>query len=183
MLSTGRIGRSWANNYTTASRLPLHPYLGPPNTPYPPVHTHSHFVPDSDGAEQQELSHVHELDLENGPLSHAALSFVHGGLSPTYRGLVPFPTKINELGTSLLRKLQRREQPPPHPPYPYPGMPPSTTTEEHELYASDGPVWYRGWALESEDKACADVDQVLKMTGTRRMIMGHTPDFHVSHFE
>lgn len=36
MLTTGRIGRSWARNYTTASRLPLHPSIGPPNTPYPP---------------------------------------------------------------------------------------------------------------------------------------------------
>lgn len=179
MLSTGRIGRSWANNYTTASRLPLHPYLGPPNTPYPPVRSHVHLEPDFDGEEQQEPSHVHELDLENGPLSHAALSFVHGGLSPTYRDLAPFPSKINELSTSLLRKLQRREQPPPHPPYPYPGLPSSTTKEEQELYDANGPLWYRGWALEPDEKACADVDEVLKKTGTRRMIMGHTPDFHV----
>ena len=41
-------------------------------------------------------------------------------------------------------------------------------------------VWYRGWALEPEDVACAKVDKVLKETGTRRMIMGHTPDFEVS---
>ncbi|KAH7873384.1 Metallo-dependent phosphatase-like protein [Lentinula edodes] len=150
MISTGSIGRAWANNYTVASRLPLHPYLGPPNTPYPP----------------------------SGPLSHAALSFVHGGLSPTYEALVPFPEKINELGTSLLRKLQRREQPPPHPPHPYPGLPPSATGEEHELYDANGPLWYRGWALEPEEKVCEDVEKVLKATGTRRMIMGHTPDFH-----
>jgi hypothetical protein len=148
----------------------LHPYLGPPNTPYPPAHSQVHFEPDHDGEEQQEPSHIRELDLENGPLSHAALAFVHGGLSPTYNGLVPFPTKINELGASLLRKLQRREQPPPHPPNPYPGLPPSTTVEEEELYDSNGPLWYRGWAYDPEEKVCADVIEVLKKTGTRRLV-------------
>ncbi len=43
MLTTGRIGRAWAQNYTTASRLPLHPSLGPPNTPYPPQHMSVNF--------------------------------------------------------------------------------------------------------------------------------------------
>jgi hypothetical protein len=38
-------------------------------------------------------------------------------------------------------------------------------------------LWYRGWALDDEDKVCAAVDAVLEKTGTRRMIMGHTPDF------
>lgn len=53
------------------------------------------------------------------------------------------------------------------------------TREEHELYDSDGPLWYRGWATDSEEKACANVERVLAKTGTRRMIMGHTPDFEV----
>jgi hypothetical protein len=57
------------------------------------------------------------------PLSHAALSFVHGGLSPTYQDLTPFPTKINEIAEGFLRKLQYRVQPPPHPPHHYPGLP------------------------------------------------------------
>ena len=157
MLSTGRIGRSWAANYTTTSRLPLHPSLGPPNTDYDP-----------------------ETDyVSTSALSHAAISFVHGGLAPTYPDLTPFPSRINELGTSLLRKLQHRTQPPPHPPSPYPGLPHESTMEEHRLYGSDGPLWYRGWALDPEEKVCAEVDEVLQKTGTRRMIMGHTPDFQV----
>ncbi|KAL0573214.1 hypothetical protein V5O48_008734 [Marasmius crinis-equi] len=164
MLATGRIGRSWAANYTVASRLPLHPSLGEPNTPYPPPHL---FAKEEGEDEEDE-----------GPLSHSAISFVHGGLSPTYEQLTPFPTKINELGTTLLRKLQRRVQPPPHPPNPYPGLPAGTTHEEAALYDANGPLWYRGWALESDDKVCKDVDEVLKKTGTRRMVMGHTPDFH-----
>ncbi|THH28332.1 hypothetical protein EUX98_g5863 [Antrodiella citrinella] len=151
MISTGRIGKSWAANYTTTSRLPLHPSLGPPNTDYDPKVSSS--------------------------LSHAAISFVHGGLAPAYPDLTPFPSRINELGHSLLRKLQSQRPPPPHPPNPYPGLPQTATTAEHRLYGGDGPLWYRGWALEPEEVVCARVDDVLQRTGTRRMIMGHTPDF------
>lgn len=169
MLSTGRIGRSWASNYTTASRLPLHPSIGPPNTPYPPV---------SSGLLFQREGEIREHTTHEDPMSHAALSFVHGGLSPTYPDLSPFPTRINALSDSLLAKLQHRKQPPPHPPNPYPGLPSDATPEEKRLYGSDGPLWYRGWALEDEKTACEQVDWVLAQTGTRRMIMGHTPDFH-----
>ncbi|KAJ7761916.1 Metallo-dependent phosphatase-like protein [Mycena maculata] len=171
MISTGRIGRAWAQNYTATSRLPMHPHLGPPNTPFPPE-DHVHFRRDDD----DEDDHSRYYDASQ-PLSHSALSFVHGGLSPKYSNLAPFPTKINALSSSFLSKLQNRVQPPPHPPHPYPGLPHGTTREEAELYDANGPFWYRGWATDSEEKACVDVDKVLARTGTRRMIMGHTPDF------
>lgn len=164
--SSGPIGRSWAANYTTASRLPLHLSLGPPNTPYPPAQP-VHF--ESEVASDQHYN----------PLSHAALSFVHGGLSPTYQDLTPFPSRINELSESFLAKLQNRVQPPPHPPHNYPGLPRGTTQAEAAMYDANGPVWYRGWAMEDEETVCGQVDDVLKRTGTRRMIMGHTPDFTV----
>lgn len=147
-------------NYTTAARLPLHGLLGPPNTDYPP----------EDGQ---------YAGVNAGPLSHAAFSFVHGGLAPTYPNLQPFPSAINNISASLLNKLRGREpQPPPHPPHAYPGLPFGTTREEARLYGSDGPLWYRGWADGDEEKVCAQVDQVLKKTGTRRMVMGHTPNMH-----
>ncbi|KAF8206264.1 Metallo-dependent phosphatase-like protein [Mycena galopus ATCC 62051] len=171
MITTGRIGRAWAQNYTATSRLPLHPHLGPPNTPFPPANHPVYFQKDGD-----ELEDGHYYDA-NEPLSHSALSFVHGGLSPTYSNLSPFPTKINALSNSFLHKLQGRAQPPPHPPASYPGLPHGTTNEEIELYDANGPFWYRGWATDIEAKACIDVEKVLARTGTRRMIMGHTPDF------
>jgi hypothetical protein len=161
MISTGHIGRAWAANYTTASRLPLHPSLGGPNDDFPPAAGSL-----ADGLPE--------------PLSHAAYSFVHGGLSPNYRRLSPFPSAINAIGRSLLRKLQHRVQPPPHPPNPYPGLPYTVTSEEQSLYGSEGPLWYRGWATKDEDEVCREVDSVLKKTGTRRMIMGHTPNFEAS---
>jgi len=33
--------------------------------------------------------------------------------------------------------------------------------------------------MQDETKVCSEVDAVLEKTGTRRMIMGHTPDFRV----
>lgn len=119
-LSTGLIGRSWANNYTTTSRLPLHPHIGPPNTPFPSTNAKNlHYQKDEDSAEEDHSIYYDDAE----PLSHAAISFVHGGLSPTYPDLTPFPTRINEIAAGLLRKLQHRIQPPPHPPNPYPGLP------------------------------------------------------------
>lgn len=163
MLAHGALGKSWAANYTTTSRLPLHPSLGPPNTDYPPSSPSS--------------------PLLSSPLSHAAISFVHGGLAPTYPALSPFPSHINGLSSSLLHKLQHQSPlPKPHPPNPYPGLPQGATEEEVRLYGTDGPLWYRGWALDPEEKVCKDVDGVLEKTGTRRMIMGHTPDFEVRNY-
>jgi len=137
----------------------LHPSLGASNTDYPPT----------SGADD---------DITHSPLSHAAISFVHGGLAPTYPHLTPFPSTINALSRSLLRKLQSQSpQPPPHPPNPYPGLPADATRDEQRMYGSDGPLWFRGWALDSDKEVCSSVDAVLKKTGVRRMIMGHTPDF------
>lgn len=155
MITTGRIGKAWAVNYTTTSRLPLHPSMGPPNTD---------FDPSSSSA-----------------LSHAALSFVHGGLAPTYPNLTPYPSEINKVSNSLLQKLRDRTFPPPHPPNPYPGLPTSATEEEDRLYGHDGPLWFRGWAMETDDGLCDRADEVMQKVGVRRMIMGHTPDFEV-HF-
>lgn len=157
-VTTGWLADTWAANYTTAARLPLHSLLGPPNTDYPPAKGSMY------------------ASANAGPLSHAAFSFVHGGLAPSFPNLQPFPSAINTLSGTLLRKLRSRSpQPPPHPPHAYPGLPAGTTREEARLYGGDGPLWYRGWAEEDESKICAHVDQVLQKTGTRRMVMGHTP--------
>lgn len=34
-----------------------------------------------------------------------------------------------------------------------------------------------GWALDDDDVVCGAVDDVLKRTGVKRLVMGHTPDF------
>lgn len=149
-MSSGWLGRSWRANYTVTSRLPLHPSIGGPNDDY--------------------------VAGSSSPLSHVAYSFVHGGISPTYLDATPYPSRINELGASLLRKLQTRKQPAPHPPDVYPGLPSDATQAEIELYGADGPLWYRGWALDDDAKVCSEIDNVLTKLGVRRLIMGHTLD-------
>ena len=42
------------------------------------------------------------------------------------------------------------------------------------MEAADGPVWYRGYALEPEEKACPLLDIALGQLGVRRMVVGHT---------
>ncbi|KAH8117886.1 Metallo-dependent phosphatase [Phellopilus nigrolimitatus] len=166
MLQTGRIGRAWAANYSITSRIPLYPPMGL-DSPFPTAPFYASPSVDFDPAS---LS-------ANAPLSHAALSFVHGGLSPSYAHLTPYPERINALGRQLLFRLQTRDFPPPHPPASYAGLPDDATPEERSLYDNDGPLWYRGWAMRSENEVCAEVDEVLERIGVRRLIMGHTPDF------
>jgi hypothetical protein len=48
------------------------------------------------------------------------------------------------------------------------------------LLDSDGPLWYRGWAYGKEETVCEQVERVLAITGTRRMIMGHTANLKAS---
>ncbi|KIO20464.1 hypothetical protein M407DRAFT_81550 [Tulasnella calospora MUT 4182] len=155
MLSRGWLGQTWRANYTITTRLPLHPSLGPINTDYDP----------------EKAGRLQDI-------SHAAVSFLHGGLSPTYEDLTPYPSRINSLGASLVKKLQeRRPLPAPHPPNQYPGLPPATTQAEHELYGGNGPLWYRGWAMDKDAVVCKKVDAVVEKLGVRRLVMGHTPNF------
>ncbi|KAG8967952.1 hypothetical protein FRB90_010848 [Tulasnella sp. 427] len=155
MLAKGWLGQAWRANYTITSRLPLHPSLGPINTDYDP----------DKAARYQDIS-------------HAAVSFLHGGLSPTYEDLTPYPSRINGLGASLVKKLQERNPlPPPHPPNQYPGLPASASVAEHELYGGNGPLWYRGWAMDKDSVVCSKVDGVMEKLGVRRLVMGHTPNF------
>jgi len=110
---------------------------------------------------------------------NAALAFCHGGLYGGFTSLTPFPSNINNLGRSLLEKLDRRDPlPQPYPPGPYPGLPSDTTLQEQELYGANGPLWYRRWAEDTENaQFCSRADAVIRRIGVRRMIMGHTPNF------
>ncbi|KAF8573536.1 Metallo-dependent phosphatase [Ramaria rubella] len=154
-ITTGPIGSAWIQNYSVTSRVPLHPSSGEPHGDYTPSRTPS-------------------------ALSHASLSFTHGGISPVFVKAhgTPYPSAINKLGVSLLRRCAARHpQPDPHPPAPYMGLPPGSTPAEHALYDTDGPLWYRGWAMDDEKDVCERVDGVMQKIGVRRLIMGHTPDF------
>lgn len=103
-------------------------------------------------------------------LSSSSLLAVHGGIHPTWADV----ERINRIGASLLDKiLESRVN------LGSVGMPRDATQEERELYSSHGPLWYRGYALEDEERdgICDQAEAVLRMTRTNRMIMGHTPHF------
>ena len=64
---------------------------------------------------------------------------VHGGLSPSYVNLAPYPSAINNLGQTLLGRLQRRRFPDPHPPAPYAGLPEGASEAgSNVMYATTG---------------------------------------------
>lgn len=181
MLQTGRIGRAWAANYSITSRVPLHPPMGP-GSAFPNASSYAHDAQSVSWDTSLSSPSAPSTQSLSNPLSHAALSFVHGGLAPTYPHLTPYPDKINALGRTLLQRLQTRAFPPPHPPAPYAGLPHDASPEEHSLYMDSGPLWYRGWAQNPTAAACKEVDEVLEMIGVRRLIMGHTPNFEVRIF-
>jgi hypothetical protein len=100
------------------------------------------------------------------------LSFTHGSLRPSYPQLLPYPSRINELGHSLLLKALTPPLAPPHPPNPYSGLPATATRNEAELYDAGGPLWWRGLAEgESDDQtACGWARELRDKLGVRRVI-------------
>lgn len=51
------------------------------------------------------------------------------------------------------------------------------STEEHDFWSGDGPMWYRGYALLSEEEACKEASKVLGELDADFLVMGHTPTF------
>ncbi|KAJ3054722.1 hypothetical protein HK097_000968 [Rhizophlyctis rosea] len=43
------------------------------------------------------------------------------------------------------------------------------------LFGGDGPLWYRGYAMDGEDTVCSVLDKVLSILKANRMVIGHTP--------
>lgn len=53
---------------------------------------------------------------------------------------------------------------------------------DKEILGDEGPLWYRGYLLNDEALACAELDQALPALGARRMVVGHTTqkDGHIA---
>ena len=74
--------------------------------------------------------------------------FVHGGVSPTYA------KEASLLSAEVVNALR--------------------TGTDDPILRGEGPLWYRGYFLNDEAIACAEVEQVLRQMNAQRMIMGHT---------
>jgi len=93
-------------------------------------------------------------------------SFVHGGISPVWARLGV--DTINAHAHGLLRKALASHT--------AKGVPPSDALrEERAIWSADGPLWYRGYALDAERNACANADDARHALGVHSLIMGHTP--------
>jgi hypothetical protein len=79
--------------------------------------------------------------------------YLHGGISPRY---VSMPLKqINESVAAELSDV-------------------GTMKQEGPVMATDGPLWYRGLALENGPAMAAHVDQVLAAYDIKRIVISHT---------
>ncbi|KAK0466138.1 uncharacterized protein EV420DRAFT_1474932 [Desarmillaria tabescens] len=89
----------------------------------------------------------------------------HGGLSPTSHGLSPFPSYIN---SSLILSGESFNS----------GDSLNRTCPVHMSDFLLVPVLRKRSCIAlMVTRACKDIEAALEKTGTRRMIMGHTPDF------
>lgn len=102
-------------------------------------------------------------------------NFVHGGIHPSFAaaGLA----KLNSIAHSLLHRALT-----------YAAIngemfPPATPEEERQLYSEMGPLWYRGYAIDANEKHICDlaVDARRKLvedagsSSVDYLVMGHTP--------
>lgn len=86
--------------------------------------------------------------------------FVHGGLS---KDLLKEVTSLKKINDIYHEKLIDKE-------------PMITTAESSKadlLYGRDGPLWYRGYFLQSDFEE-KDIDRILKKVKAKKLIVGHT---------
>jgi hypothetical protein len=74
--------------------------------------------------------------------------FTHGGLTAEWAGL-----GVDSLNDAVRRGLDGGDP---------------------RVLGEDGPLWFRGFALEDEAVACPALDAALATVGVRRMVVGHT---------
>lgn len=123
---------------------------------------------------------------DKGQYNAPRVSFVHGGITPAYA--TKGPDYINTIGSQLMDRALS---------LPWPKLtghlPPSSPDAERELYGPNGPLWYRGYAHDSDSVACSTATQALDALSTHpsydarsgmeghgkveHLVMGHTPHF------
>lgn len=121
------------------------------------------------------------------PFSHAAASFVHGGVLPEYLATLGFHShnshlssssskvgpidRINQIGSSLMYSLLETPAAPL-------SLPRSATEEQRRFWSEMGPMWARDYALEeNEAQICERAARACEILGVRHLVMGHTPSF------
>ena len=90
--------------------------------------------------------------------------FVHGGISKKYstRKLEDINDQLRQ-ELSFLRVATLRSRPP------------QISFTPQIVYKSEGPLWYRGFAIMDEEIFKAEVDEILNNLGAKHMVIAHTP--------
>lgn len=86
--------------------------------------------------------------------------FVHGGLSKDLLKEVATLEKINNIYHEKLIDTE-------------PAITTAESTKANILYGRDGPLWYRGYFLQSDFEE-KDIDRILKKVKATKLIVGHT---------
>ncbi|KAL8276307.1 hypothetical protein RQP46_011273 [Phenoliferia psychrophenolica] len=167
-IGEGWIGQTWRSNYSITARVPF--TLGFPSLPSSLVST----VPaEFSDAPQTYVGDVVRPRDPNDPFTHAAISYVHGGIVPDYiKGLrSDNPIReINRIGSELMYSVLN---PPVHQ-----SLPLNATAEQRLFWSEHGPMWDRTYALDEDEVAmCARAREACDLLGVRRLVMGHTPHF------
>ena len=132
-MSTGWIGQTWRTNYSITARIPFtHGFSSLPSSliaelPSSPLGRSS----------QQFLGDPARPQAAFDPFSHAAASFVHGGILPAYmdglKSEAPI-SEINSIGNDLLYSLLAAASPL--------VLPRNASEEQREFWSERGPMWY-----------------------------------------
>lgn len=170
-ISTGWIGQTWRSNYSITARVPF-----THNMRLPASLREQHASIPAGSSSRSFVADAAPAKLASSPFTHAAASFVHGGMTPEYlssltpsagQGLISY---INEIGHSILVSILAKNSPL--------SLPNGSTPEQREFWSERGPMWNREYALDDdEEQICARARQAADKLGVRHLIMGHTPHF------
>ena len=95
-----------------------------------------------------------------------AIGLAHGGMSPPFAALGI--DAINRYSHPFVSKFVASLEP-------WDSVYDNTTAEERAIEGAHGPLWYRGFALDDDEIACANANASANALGVRHLVMGHTP--------
>ncbi len=128
-----------------------------------------HQLRDNDDAQRKYVENFNDkygkwLLEKNAVIKINDVIFAHGGISPSFS-----TWKLEDINKTLHKELNFARLMLKHPdlqqqPFSW-----------RIIYNPDGPLWYRGLALNLESEFSSEVDEILKNLGANYMVIAHTP--------
>lgn len=131
-MKEGWIGKTWRANYSITAKVPFYH-----NSSILPLSLVADPLPSlEDNSAQLLLADFVPPSTPKNPFSHAAASFVHGGITPYYLSTLKTKepvTDINRIGLSILEDILNSPT--------SQNLPAGSTMEQRMFYSDKGPVW------------------------------------------